>query len=285
MQRYAYVDGRYVPAEDARVSIFDRGFLFGDGVYEVTAVLDGRLVDSALHLDRLERSLGEIGISAPATRVQIIAIERELIARNALAEGLVYLQVTRGAAERDFLPPKEAKPTLVLFTQEKAIVASKSASTGITVKSVADLRWARRDIKSIGLLAQVIAKEEARLAGCNDAFLVEEGGFITEAASSSVFIVTGEGSVVTRHNSHDILPSCTRLATLALARERGIAIEERRFTVEEACSAREVFITSATNFVMPVVAIDGHKIASGTPGPLTLRLREIYIETARRTAQ
>lgn len=284
MSRIAYVNGAFVPLEDARVSILDRGFLFADGIYEVSAVLDGQLVDNDAHLARLKRSLGEIAMSLPETPARIEEIQRDLIARNALIQGMVYLQVTRGAAERDFAFPKEAKPSLVMFTQEKNIVAAPAAERGIAVKTLPDIRWARRDIKSVALLAQVLAKQAAAEAGCQEAWMVEDG-VVTEGASSSVFIVTKEDVVVTRPNSNAVLPGCTRKALLALAREHQIRIEERTFSVKEALAAKEAFITSASTFLLPVVTIDGVPIGDGKPGPLAKRMRELYVQFARAQAR
>lgn len=283
MDSIAYLDGDFMPLSEARISPLDRGFLFADGIYEVSAVLGGRLVDNANHLARLERSVGEIGIALPVTLERLVELERELVRRNELDEGVVYMQVTRGVADRDFAFPKGVTPTLFMFTQRKAILASRTAETGIRVLSVPDLRWARRDIKSVGLLAQVLAKQAAQEAGCQEAWMVEDG-FVTEGGSSSAFIITAGGALVTRPNSHAVLPGCTRRALLALAAERAIAVEERPFTLEEALAAREAFLTSASSFVQPVVAIDDTTIGDGTPGPSSRRLRELYIAFARETA-
>lgn len=282
MSRIAYVNGSFVPLEDAKVSVLDRGFLFADGIYEVSAVLGGKLVDNDSHLLRLQRSVGEIALALPETLERIKEIQKELIARNNLVDGLVYLQVTRGAAERDFPFPKDAKPTLVMFTSVKDIVNAPAAKTGIAVKTVPDIRWARRDIKSVALLAQVLAKQAAAEAGCQEAWMVEDGA-ITEGGSSSAFILTQDDILVTRQNSNAILPGCTRKAVVALAAERQLRIEERPFTVAEALAAKEAFITSASSFVQPVVKIDGEPVGSGKPGPVAARLREIYIEFARAT--
>ena len=276
MNRIAYVNGEWVPLNEARISVLDRGFLFADGIYEVWAVLEGRLVDRAAHLDRLTRSAREIGLPLPDGVAALIA---GAVERNRLSNGLVYLQVTRGAAERDFAFPAAAHPSIVIFTQHKEILNAPAAATGIKVKTVPDLRWVRRDIKSVALLAQVLAKQEAAEAGCQEAWLVQDG-LVTEGASSSAFIVTAEGALITRPNSKDILPGCTRKAVLALADETGIIVEERAFSVEEALDAREAFITSASNFVLPVVEIDGWVLGDGKPGPVARRLREIYIAAA-----
>ena len=280
MTRIVYVNGRFVREAEAHVSVFDRGFLFGDGVYEVSAVLDGGLVDNAAHLARLERSLGELGMVSPAAPDEIARAQKELVTRNDLDEGIVYLQITRGPADRDFAWPAEPKPTLVMFTQKKALVDNPLAAKGIEVVTVPELRWQRRDVKTVGLLAASMAKQAALDAGADDAWMVEDG-FVTEGSSSNAWIVTDGGVVVTRHLGSEILHGITRSVVLKLARERQIAIEERPFTVEEAKSAAEAFITSASTFVLPVVGIDGETVGDGTPGPITRRLREIYIESAR----
>jgi D-alanine transaminase len=281
----AYVNGDFVPLSEAKVSVLDRGFLFGDGIYEVAAVLGGRPVDNEAHLARLERSLKEAALASPVPLAEIPKLQRELIARNALGEGLVYLQVTRGAAPRDFAFPKDAAPTLVMFVQEKNILGSPAAETGVAVKTVPDLRWARRDIKSISLLAQVFAKQEAAVSGCQEAWMTDSAGMVTEGASSSAFIVTKADKIVTRPNSREILPGCTRKAVAALAERCNLEVEERAFSVAEALGAEEAFITSASAFVLPVVSIDGVKIGTGVPGERTKRLREIYIEFALATAE
>ncbi len=283
MDRIAYLNGDFVPLAEARISPLDRGFLFADGIYEVAAVLDGRLVDNANHLARLERSVGEISMRLPVTIEALVELERELVRRNGLEEGVLYMQVTRGVADRDFAFPEDVEPTLFMFTQLKTILASHTAETGIRVKSVPDLRWARRDIKSVALLAQVLAKQAAQEAGCQEAWMVEDG-FVTEGGSSSAFIVTAGGVLATRPNSNAVLPGCTRRALLALAAERAITVEVRPFTLAEALAAREAFITSASSFVQPVVAIDDVTIGDGTPGPLSRRLRDLYIAFARETA-
>ena len=284
MDSIAYVNGAFVPLSEARISILDRGFLFADGIYEVAAVLDGKLVDNASHLVRLERSVGEISLKLPETVDRIQEIQKELVARNKLVSGLVYLEVTRGADKgRDFAFPKDVKPTLIMFTSEKDIVNAASAKTGINVITVPDIRWMRRDIKSVGLLAQVLAKQAAAEAGAGEAWMIEDGR-VTEGGSSTAFILTQDDVIVTRQNSHAILPGCTRKAVVALAEEHQLRIEERPFTIAEALAAKEAFITSASNFVQSVVSIDGKKIGAGKPGPMTNRLREIYIDFAKATA-
>lgn len=283
MTRIAYVNDRFVPLEEASVSILDRGFLFADGIYEVTAVIDGRLVDTPRHMARLERSAREIGMALRETPDRIAAIEAELIVRNGLDEGLVYLQATRGAADRDFLPAADLAPTLVMFTQAKALVDAPAASTGIRVATVSDIRWGRRDIKSVMLLTQVLAKQEAARAGADDAWLIADG-LVTEGASSTAWIVTQDGTLVTRARSHETLPGCTGDALAALVEELGLTIDWRPFSLNEAWSAREAFNTAAGSLVLPVVAIDGRSIGEGTPGPVATRLRTLYIGAARRVA-
>ena len=284
MEQIAYVNGSFVPMSEAKVSILDRGFLFADGIYEVSAVLDGKLIDNASHLARLERSVGEISLALPETIERIQEIQRELIARNNLANGLVYLEVTRGADKgRDFAFPKGVKPTLILFTSVKDIINAPSARTGIGVITVPDIRWTRRDIKSVALLAQVLAKQAAAEAGAGEAWMIEDGK-VTEGGSSSAFILTQDDVIVTRQNSSAILPGCTRKAVVALAEERQLRVEERAFTIAEALAAKEAFITSASLFVQGVVSIDGKAVDNGKPGPMTERLREIYVEFAKATA-
>ena len=280
MGRIVYVNGRFVPESEAHVSIFDRGFLFGDGVYEVSSVLDRGLVDNAAHLARLERSLGELGMTLPLSPDEIVRAQKELVARNDVDEGVVYLQVTRGPADRDFAYPAEPKPTVVMFTQKKSIVDGPLATRGIQVITLPDLRWKRRDIKTVGLLAASMAKQAALDAGAADAWMVEHG-FVTEGSSNNAYIVTGGGTVVTRDLGNEILHGITRAAVLRLSREHQIAVEERAFTVGEAKRAAEAFMTSASSFVIPVVGIDGERIGDGKPGAITGRLREIYIESAR----
>jgi len=279
----AYLNGSFLPIEQARVSVLDRGFLFADGIYEVAAVIDGKLVDSASHLARLERSTSAIGIALPLSLAEIEAAQKELVARNALTEGLVYLQITRGAdATRDFLPSPDIRPTLVMFAQAKHFLDVPAARDGIAVATIPDLRWARRDIKSVGLLAQAMAKRAAAEAGAQEAWMVEDG-FVTEGASSTAFIVTEDG-VVTRPYSQAVLAGCTGAALTALAEESGIGIIRRPFTVAEALAAKEAFITSASTLCQSVVRIDGQEIGGGKPGPIAMRLRALYIDFARRTA-
>lgn len=280
-ERIVYLNGEFLPFAQARIPIMDRGFLFADGIYEVSAVLGGRLVDNAAHLARLDRSLGEIGIANPHDAAGWERIETELVARNGLAEGLVYMQVTRGVAERDFaFPAAGTAPTVVMFTQAKSIVANPLAERGAAIVTVEDLRWKRRDIKSVALLAQVLAKQAAAQAGVAEAWMHEDG-FVTEGSSSTAFIVTAGRRLVTRPLSRALLPGITRAAVLRLAAEQDLPVEERPFSVSEAREAVEAFYTSASAFVMPVVSIDGAPVGEGVPGPLARRLRALYIEMAR----
>ena len=280
--RTVYLNGEFLPFEQARVPIMDRGFLFADGIYEVSAIIDGRLVDNAAHLARLDRSLGEIGIRNPHDSAGWERLQTELVARNGVTEGLVYMQVTRGVAERDFAFPKAGtEPTVMMFTQAKIVLANPLAESGARIITVEDLRWKRRDIKSVALLAQVLAKQQAAEAGVAEAWMVEDGA-VTEGSSSTAFIVSRERVLVTRPLSTALLPGITRASVLRLAQEADLRIEERLIPVDEAYAAQEAFYTSASAFVMPVVQIDGRQIGEGRPGPLTRRLRALYIEGARR---
>lgn len=278
MSRIVYVNGEYLPEEDGKVSIFDRGFLFADGVYEVSAVLRGRLVDNEAHLKRLHRSLGELNIPQPVGDEDIVAAQTTLIERNGLQEGLVYLQITRGPADRDFAFPARPTPTLVMFTQPHALLDSPMAERGIRVKTVEDLRWKRRDIKTVGLLPASMAKQAALDAGADDAWMVEDG-YVTEGTSNNAFIIR-DGVIRTRHLSNLILHGITRAAVLQLAEQESVSVEEGPFTPEEAYQAQEAFITSATAFALPVVVIDGHEIGGGRPGPIVQHLRRLYIDAA-----
>lgn len=281
MTRTVYVNGEYVPEGEARLSIFDRAILFADAVYEVTAVLDGGLVDFPAHMRRLARSLGELDMPAPCSDEALLEIHRELLRRNDLREGLIYLQVSRGAAERDFLMPRDPTPSLVLFTQEKALADSPAAARGISIITVPDQRWRRCDIKTTQLLYPSMAKTEAARYGADDAWMVADG-MVTEGSSNNAYIVEPDGTIVTRELSEAILHGITRSAVIAYAKEAGVAVRERPFSVAEAKLASEAFITSATSLVTPVVAIDGHAIGGGTPGPVVRRIRELYLEESRR---
>ena len=278
MGRIVYVNGEYLPEEQGKISIFDRGFLFADGVYEVTAVIAGRLVDHDPHMERLERSLAELRMGWPCTKDELRAMHMEMVKRNKLGEGIVYMQVTRGSADRDFKFPKDATPTLVAFTQELKLVDNPNATVGVKVVTIPDIRWARRDIKSVMLLAPVLGKQEAYEKGAHEGWMVEDG-FVTEGTSSNAYIVR-DGKVITRGLSNAILAGCTRRALFRLAKDHGVTIEERAFTAEEAYAADEAFLTSASQFVMPIVDIDGQRIGGGQPGPVTRKLRELFLEEA-----
>lgn len=284
--RTVYVNGEYLPETEARVSIFDRAFLMADGVYEVTSVLGGKLVDFDGHAVRLARSLNELEIPAPMDKAALLDIHRELVRLNEIDDGLVYLQITRGAPDdRDFVfpDPDEVAPTVVLFTQAKpGLAESPAAKRGIKVISIPDERWGRRDIKTVQLLYPSMGKMMAKKAGADDAWMVMDG-FVTEGTSNNAYFIK-DGKIVTRALSNDILHGITRAAVLRFAQEAQMAVEERNFTIEEAQAADEAFITSASTFVMPVVSIDGVALGDGTPGPLALRLREIYIEESRKAA-
>jgi D-alanine transaminase len=284
--RTVYVNGDYLPEDEARISIFDRGFLMADGVYEVTSVLGGKLIDFAGHAKRLERSLGELDMAAPVDMDELLEIHRELVSRNGIDEGMIYLQITRGSAgDRDFVfPDPEAVPsTIVLFTQSKpGLAADPKAKKGISVISIDDIRWGRRDIKTVQLLYPSMGKMMAKKAGADDAWMVEDGK-ATEGTSNNAYIVKG-GRIITRELSTDILHGITRAAVLRFAREAQMVVEERAFTIDEAKAADEAFFTSASAFVMPVVKIDGADVGTGAPGPVAARLREIYLEESLKTA-
>jgi D-alanine transaminase len=285
MSRIVYVNGEYLPEGEAKVSIFDRGFLMADGIYEVTSVLDGKLVDFEGHVVRLQRSLSELDMASPVDMDELLAIHRELVSRNELGEGGVYLQITRGApADRDFVfpDPEETPSTIVMFTQAKNLANAPSVQTGISVISIEDLRWGRRDIKTVQLLYPSMGKMMAKKAGADDAWLVEDG-FVTEGTSNNAYIVKG-GKIITRQLSNDILHGITRAAVLRFASEAQMEVEERLFSIEEAQQADEAFITSATTFVQPVVKVDGETVGTGTPGPVAMRLREIYLDESRKAA-
>jgi D-alanine transaminase len=283
MNRIVYVNGDYLAEEEAKISIFDRGFLMADGVYEVSPVMGAKLIDYPGHVARLHRSLDELQIANPVGDDELLEIHRELIRLNDLDEGLVYLQVTRGAADRDFVWPQDVPPSLVLFTQVKALEDAEGPKRGIKVISQPDLRWHRRDIKTVQLLYPSFAKMQAKAEGADDAWLVEDG-YVTEGTSNNAYIVTKDGTLITRQLSNDILHGITRASVLKLAAEAQLKVIERPFTIAEAQDAAEAFITAASLFVCPVVEIDGVTLGDGKPGPVTRRLREIYIATARAAA-
>ena len=283
MSRTVYVNGEWLAEEEAKISVFDRAFLMADGVYEVTSVLDSKLCEYNGHVARLHRSLDELDIPAPCSDDELLEVHRELVRRNNLVEGTIYLQVTRGEQDRDFAWGADLKPGIVLFTQERNLSESPVAAKGIRVIAIEDLRWQRRDIKTVQLLYPSLAKMEAKAAGKDDAWMVEDG-HVTEGTSNNAYIVTADGTIVTRNLSNSILHGITRSSVLKLAAEAQMKVEERPFTIEEAQTAKEAFMTAASSFVTPVVEIDGVPLGDGSPGTLTQRLREIYIENARATA-
>lgn len=280
LNRIVYINGEYINEYDAKVSIFDRGFLFADAVYEVTAVINGKLVDNEGHMARLTRSCHELQLVLPIKVEEIAHIQNELIRLNQITEGGIYLQLTRGSAgDRDFDFPDDVQPTLVMFTQARSLLDSPKAKEGLKVMTMEDIRWRRRDIKTTQLLASTLAKQTAHNQGFDDAWLTENG-YITEGSSNNAYIVTADDTVVTRPLSHDILHGITRAALMKLADEQQIKVEERLFTPDEAMNAKEAFISSATTFVYPVVQINDKVIRDGKPGPVAKRLRDIYIELA-----
>jgi len=284
--RTVYLNGEYLPETEAKVSIFDRGFLMADGVYEVTSVLGGKLIDFEGHAIRLARSLDELDMRNPISKEDLLEVHRELVRVNEIDEGMIYLQITRGApGDRDFAfpNPDETPSTIVLFTQNKPGLAnSPAALKGMKIISIDDVRWGRRDIKTVQLLYPSMGKMMAKAAGCDDAWMVEDG-FVTEGTSNNAYIVKGN-KIITRALSNDILHGITRAAVLRFAREAQMDVEERNFTIAEAQEADEAFITSASTFVMPVVEIDGAQLGDGTPGKSAARLREIYLDESLKAA-
>ena len=282
MSRIAYVNGRYLPHAAARVHVEDRGYQFADGVYEVCEIRNGRIVDETRHLDRLERSLRELAIRRPMGRAALGTVFREVIRRNRVRDGLVYLQVTRGVARRDHVFPSPDTPPSVVVTARSTsrAKADKTAEEGVSVITMPDNRWERVDIKSVSLLPNAMAKQKAKEAGAREAWFVDRDGYVTEGASTTAWIVTQDGALVTRPNGADILPGVTRLTATDLARREGFRVEERKFTVEEAQRAREAFMTAASTIVMPIVSIDGAPVANGRPGSIATRLREAFHEVA-----
>lgn len=284
--RTVYLNGDYLPENEANVSIFDRGFLMADGVYEVTSVLDGKLIDFDGHAVRLQRSLDALDMRNPISKDDLLEVHRELVRINEIDEGMIYLQITRGAPnDRDFVfpDPETTEPTIVLFTQSKPGLAdSPAAKKGMKVISIEDIRWGRRDIKTVQLLYPSMGKMMAKKAGADDAWMIEDG-YVTEGTSNNAYIVKGN-KIITRALSNDILHGITRAAVLRFAQEAQMEVEERNFTIDEAKSADEAFITSASTFVMPVVEIDGETLGEGVPGRVAPRLREIYLEESRKAA-
>jgi D-alanine transaminase len=280
MTRIVFLNGDYVPEHEAKLSIFDRAVTFGDAIYEVAGVLDGKLVDFEHHMQRYFNSLEKLAIESPLDQQDILAAFRKLVELNQLDEGLVYMQVSRGVAEREFVWPEDIQPSVFMFTQPKASIENQAAETGVTLASTPDIRWARRDIKSVNLLAQVLAKKAAHDAGAYEALMIDPEGYVTECGSTSFFIVTGD-LILTRPLTNDILPGVTRRAVVAVCNTHGLRLVETRFTLDEALTADEAFISGASSYILPVSRIDDHEINSGKPGKLTRRLREIYIDYAR----
>lgn len=284
MERIVYVNGEYVTESRASLSVFDRGLLFADSVYEVTSVVQGKLLASAEHLARLSRSLQALELTLPVTMMELAAIQRQVLQRNQLTEGIIYTQVTRGVTpERSFAIPKTLPASLIVFSQTAQLVENPLASRGISVISVEDNRWQRRDIKTTMLLPASLAKQQALNAGADDAWLVSNG-YVNEGSANNAFIITQQGIIVTHPLNQTILHGITRAAVLALAKEQALQLEERAFSLQEAYQAAEAFSTGASAFVLPVVSIDGNLIGSGKPGELTQRLRQLYLQEALRTA-
>ena len=280
--RVAYVNGRYLPHGVAGVHIEDRALQLGDGIYEVFNVRHGRPLDEEGHLDRMERSLRELGMPMPMSRAALKLVTREMIGRNRMPDGFLYLQVTRGAVKRDHVPPADGpRPTLIMTMRlQDAAGFRQRLEKGIAVSSQPDIRWGRRDIKTVQLLPNLMAKQAAKQAGAFEAWLVDDRGYVTEGASTTAWIVDKDGTLVTRELSNAILPGVTRAVMLEAAREAQIKLAERKFTVAEVLAAKEAFLSSATGAAVPVVSIDGHPIGDGTPGPLTRRIRQLYAERA-----
>lgn len=276
MTRTVYMNGNWVDEGESKVSIFDRGFLFADAIYEVTAVIDEKLIDYAGHAARLRRSLNALGITIPVGEEELLALHKEIARRNNVEEGLIYLQITRGVQDRDFVFPTDMQPTFVMFTQQKRVLDNPKWKTGLALQSVAEGRWSQRQIKTVQLLYSSLMKTEAHRKGFDDVLFVENG-VVTEASSANFHIVTPEGTVVTRDLSNALLHGITRSSVLDLAGKAGLAAEERPFTLDEARSATEAFLTSATSFVTPVIRLDGNKIGTGEVGPVSQRLLDIYI--------
>lgn len=286
MARTVYVNGDYLPEGEAKISIFDRGFLMADGVYEVTSVLDGKLIDFDGHVKRLWRSLSELEMTCPVTEAELLAMHRELVSRNEIDQGMIYLQVTRGnPGDRSFVfPPADLPGTIVAFTQNIPNLAdAPAAKTGFKIITIPDLRWSRVDIKTVQLLYPSMGKMAAKKAGVDDSWFTDEAGAVTEGTSNNAYIVKGN-KIITRQLGTDILHGITRAAVLRFAAEAQFEVEERAFTAAEAQGADEAFSTAASIFVMPVVEVDGKAVGSGKPGPVAIRLREIYLDEMRKAA-
>ncbi len=278
MSRIAYVNGRYLPFRDAKVHVEDRGYQFADGVYEVCEVRGGRLIDERRHIERLKRSLGELRIRMPMSTAALGVVLREVVAKNRIGYGIVYLQISRGVARRDFaFPAPEVEPSVVVTARSLNLARNEAlARKGIAVVSVADNRWGRVDIKTVGLLPSVLARQAAVDKGAREAWFIDKVGAVTEGASANAWIVTAAGMLVTRHADHAILRGITRTVVLDVVKAQGLTVEERAFTLVEAHTAREAFVTSASQIVMPVVSIDGRSIGDGKPGPVAMALRREF---------
>jgi D-alanine transaminase len=281
MARIAYINGRYVPQSRAWVAVEDRGYLFSDGVYDVIPVHNGHLSFVDRHHERLDRSLGELRIARPMSHAAMLHVAHEIIRRNDVREGGLYIQVTRGVAPRDHKFPKGVKPSLFMMARRRKAPAPDLLAKGAAVVTMPDQRWARRDIKSISLLANVLAKQAAVEQGALEAWLVDNEGMVTEGSSTSAWIATAQGELVTRPNGTEILPGITRSVVVDVARELGLTLQLRPFSVAEAYAAREAFLTSSSNFVLPITCIDGKPVGEGKPGPIAARLREVYLKVAR----
>jgi len=285
MSRIAYVNGRYLPHRAAYIHIEDRGFQFADGVYEVIAVKDGNFVDETPHLTRLHRSLNEMRMKAPMSDAALKIVMRETVRRNNVRNGILYLQVTRGSAPRDFAFPKNTRSSLIMTARNQKPLDPKVLSAGVAVVTLPDIRWARPDIKSVALLPNALAKQRAKEAGAYEAWQVDRDGNVTEGTSSNAWIITAKDEIVTRKADNAILNGVTRQMLFRLAAEAGLKLVERPFSVAEVKTAREAFISSTTNFVVPVVRIDDTPVGEGRPGPLALRLRALYATHAEKESK
>ncbi len=280
MKRTVYLNGEYLPEDEAKISIFDRGILFGDAIYEVGGVIDGKIISFESHMARYHRSLAELQIPEPLSEDEVLAAFRKLIELNNINEGLVYMEITRGAADRDFVWQEGLKPTVFMFTQPKPDDENHKVKTGVTLKSAEDIRWARRDIKSVNLLGQILAKKIASDAGAYEALMIDSDGFVTECGSMSFFMVRGD-QILTRPLNNNILSGITRKSIIALCQQHDITLIERKFTLDEVLQADEAMVSGASSYVMPVTEIDGQTIGSGNPGPWFQRLYDIYVNFAR----
>src|SRR5262245_51190250 len=281
MARIAYINGRYVPQSRAQVAVEDRGYLFSDGVYDAVPIHNGNLAFADRHLDRLDRSLAELRIAPPMSRAALLQVGHEVLRRNGVRNGGLYIQVTRGVAPRDHKFPKGIKPSLLMMARKWKAPAPALLAKGAAIVTVPDQRWARRDIKSISLIANVLAKQAAAEQGAFEAWMVDDAGMVTEGSSTSAWIATANGALVTRPNGHEILPGITRSVVVDVARDLGLILELRPFSRDEAYAAREAFLTSVSNFVLPITRIDGKPVGEGKPGPIVARLRAAYLKMAR----